>query len=257
MPVHQRFWYGKYFSLIEILENQQSVMEKLKSIILKNDTKGGRIFDLCIQFLIVLSVVCFSIETLPDLDDSTIKVLKILEVIVVILFTVEYLLRIVLSEKRFKFIFSFYGIIDLAAILPFYLATGLDFRSVRALRLLRVFRILKLVKYSAAINRFVQALKSIKRELIMFFAMTLIMIYLAGAGIYFFENSAQPEAFTSIFDSLWWAIVTLTTVGYGDIYPITVGGKIFTFFILIIGLGIVAIPTGLFASALTKTKDLS
>ena len=232
-------------------------MEKLRSIVLQNNTRGGRIFDLCIQFLIVLSLVSFSIETLPNLSESTIRILKIMEVIVVIIFTIEYLLRIVLSEKRLKFIFSFYGIIDLAAILPFYLATGLDFRSVRALRLLRVFRILKLAKYSVAIARFGQALKSIKRELVMFFAMTLIMIYLAAAGIYFFENSAQPEAFSSIFDSLWWAIVTLTTVGYGDIYPITAGGKIFTFIVLIIGLGIVAIPTGLFASALTKTKDLS
>lgn len=94
-----------------------------------------------------------------------------------------------------------------------------------------------------------------KEQIILFMVITLILIYFSAVGIYYFENEAQPEHFSSVFESLWWSIVTLTTVGYGDVYPITVGGRIFTFFILLIGLGIVAIPTGIISSALTKSVD--
>jgi voltage-gated potassium channel len=104
-------------------------------------------------------------------------------------------------------------------------------------------------------NHFTRAIKSAKEEIFLFIFITLILIYFSAVGIYYFENKAQPEHFSSIFDSLWWAIITLTTVGYGDVYPITVGGKVFTFFILMIGLGIVAIPTGIISSALTKSID--
>jgi len=230
-------------------------MYKLKQIIECNDTKGGKIFDLFIQSLIILSLVGFSIETIPDISKSLAEVLRISEIIIVIIFTIEYLLRIIVSDKKLKFIFSFYGLIDLFAILPFYLSTGIDLRSIRALRLLRLFRAFKLVRYSNAIQRFNRALILIKEELVLFIFVTVILIFLSGAGIYFFENQAQPEVFTSIFQSLWWAIATLTTVGYGDIYPITMGGKIFTFIILIIGLGIIAVPTGLVASALSKARE--
>jgi len=230
-------------------------MYKLKQIIECNDTKGGKIFDLFIQSLIILSLVGFSIETIPDISKSLAEVLRISEIIIVIIFTIEYLLRIIVSDKKLKFIFSFYGLIDLFAILPFYLSTGIDLRSIRALRLIRLFRVFKLVRYSNAIQRFNRALILIKEELVLFIFVTVILIFLSGAGIYFFENQAQPEVFTSIFQSLWWAIATLTTVGYGDIYPITMGGKIFTFIILIIGLGIIAVPTGLVASALSKARE--
>jgi voltage-gated potassium channel len=170
-------------------------------------------------------------------------------------FTLEYLLRIYVADSKPRFIFSFFGIIDLLAIIPFYLSFGIDLRSLRALRFLRLFRILKLVRYNKAMNHFTSAIKSAKEEILLFVFITLILIYFSAVGIYYFENEAQPEHFTSIFDSLWWAIITLTTVGYGDVYPITVGGKVFTFFILMIGLGIVAIPTGIISSALTKSID--
>ncbi len=104
-------------------------------------------------------------------------------------------------------------------------------------------------------NHFTRAIRSSKEEIFLFIFITLILIYFSAVGIYYFENQAQPEHFSSIFDSLWWAIITLTTVGYGDVYPITVGGKVFTFMILMIGLGIVAIPTGIISSALTKSVD--
>jgi voltage-gated potassium channel len=146
-------------------------------------------------------------------------------------------------------------IIDFLAILPFYLALGVDLRSLRALRFLRLFRIFKLMRYNRALAHFSRAINRAKEEILLFLFLTLILIYFSAVGIYYFENTAQPEHFSSIFDSLWWAIITLTTVGYGDVYPITVGGKVFTFFILMIGLGIVAIPTGIISSALTKSVD--
>ncbi len=208
-----------------------------------------------IQFFIVLSLITFSIDTLPDLSVKIRKVLRLFEVITVSIFSIEYFLRVLVADKKIRFIFSFFGIIDLLAILPFYLRLGIDLRSIRSIRMLRIFRMLKLARYSRAIHRLHRALNIIKQELVLFFATTCILLYLSAAGIYLFENTAQPEAFKSVFHSLWWATITLTTVGYGDIYPVTVGGKIFTFFVLMIGLGIVAVPTGLMASALSKARE--
>ena len=149
----------------------------------------------------------------------------------------------------------FFGLVDLVAILPFYIGTGVDLRSIRAFRLLRLFRLLKLARYSRAMQRYHRAFIIAKEELVLFSVTALILFYLASVGIYHFEHVAQPEAFKSVFHSFWWAVTTLTTVGYGDAYPITLGGKIFTFFVLMIGLGFVAVPTGLFASALSAARS--
>lgn len=227
----------------------------IKSIVEINDNRSSRTFSFFIQVLILVSIITFSVETIPDLKPQTRTILQSIELFSVIVFTLEYLLRIFVADSKPKFIFSFFGIIDLLAILPFYLSFGVDLRSLRALRFLRLFRVLKLVRYNRAMNHFTRAIKSAKEEIFLFIFITLILIYFAAVGIYYFENQAQPEHFSSIFDSLWWAIITLTTVGYGDVYPITVGGKVFTFFILMIGLGIVAIPTGIISSALTKSID--
>nr|WP_321237436.1 ion transporter [uncultured Psychroserpens sp.] len=227
----------------------------IKSIVEINDNRLSRFFSFFIQILILVSIVTFSVETIPNLKPQTRTILHAIELFCVIVFTAEYLLRIYVADSKFKFVFSFFGIIDLLAILPFYLSFGVDLRSLRALRFLRLFRVLKLVRYNRAMNHFTRAIKSAKEEIFLFIFITLILIYFAAVGIYYFENQAQPKHFSSIFDSLWWAIITLTTVGYGDVYPITVGGKVFTFFILMIGLGIVAIPTGIISSALTKSID--
>lgn len=226
--------------------------DKIQSI----DVFSEKTLDLFIQTMILLSLISFSIETLPSITDQTRHFLYDFEVFSVGVFTLEYLTRIFYAENKVKFIFSFFGIVDLLAILPFYLTTGLDLRSLRSFRFLRVVRILKLARYSAAIRRFHRAFIIAKEELALFLCSTLIVLYLAGVGIYYFEYPAQPDAFCSIFHSLWWAVATLTTVGYGDIYPITVGGKIFTFFILIIGLGVVSIPAGMIASALSKAREM-
>ena len=227
----------------------------IKSIVEVNDNKKSRYFALFIQVLILLSVITFSIETIPNLKPQTKITLQTIEWFSVIVFTLEYLLRIYVADRKISFVFSFFGIIDFLAIMPFYLSFGVDLRSLRAIRFLRLFRILKLVRYNKAMNHFTRAIKSVKEEIFLFIFITLILIFFSAVGIYYFENEAQPEHFSSIFDSLWWAIITLTTVGYGDVYPITVGGKVFTFFILMIGLGIVAIPTGIISSALTKSAD--
>ncbi|MFW5425633.1 MAG: ion transporter [Methylophagaceae bacterium] len=226
----------------------------IANIVNSTDHPAGKLFTYTIQFLIVISLITFSIDTLPDLSAKTRRILHSIEVVTIAIFTLEYSLRLVIVEKKSSFIFSFYGLVDLAAILPFYIASGLDLRAVRIFRLLRLVRILKLFKYSQAIKRFQRAFVIAKEELILFSFVALIMIFLAAVGIYYFENAAQPEQFKSVFHSLWWAVTTLTTVGYGDMYPITTGGKIFTFFILTIGLAIVAIPTGLLASALSQAR---
>ena len=225
---------------------------------MKRDNKGmvdlGK-WELFIQILIILSLIQFSVETLPEISDNTIRLLNGFEVFTVVAFTVEYLIRLFLCKPRGKYSLSFMGIIDLLSILPFYLALGLDLRSVRALRLMRMFRLFKLARFTTAMDRYVSAFRSIKEELILFSATALITIYLSSVGIYYFEHEVQPEAFASVFDAMWWSVVTLTTVGYGDVYPVTAGGKIFTIFVVLVGLGVVAVPTGLFASALNKLKD--
>ena len=228
--------------------------EFFKSLLDNTNTLRGKVFALLIQFLIIVSLVTFSIDTLPNLSKDLKQILYLVEIITVVIFSFEYLLRFLLAKKKLKFIFSFYGLVDLLAILPFYLSTGYDLRSIRIFRLLRLVRILKLFKYNQAIKRFHRALVIAKEELILFGFVAAIMLYLSAVGIYYCESDAQPEQFSSVFHSLWWSVTTLTTVGYGDMYPITVGGKIFTFFILTIGLGIVAVPTGLLASALSEAR---
>ena len=232
-------------------------MKKQLWLILEDTTtKRGRYFDYFIQILILLSLVSFSLDTLPNLSYNTRVFLDYFEVISIVIFTIEFLLRIYVSKKPLSYIFSFYGIIDILAILPFYLNRVLDLRFLRAFRIFRIFKALKLLRYNKALNRFRVAFKIVKEEVTLFFIVTLVLIFITSAGIYFFENEAQPEVFKSVFHSAWWSIVTLTTVGYGDVYPITLGGKIFTFFVLMIGVGLVTVPAGLVATALSKAREL-
>ena len=227
-----------------------------RRVVESTETSGGRAFDIVIQLLILVSLVAYSLETIPNLSPIEIQALQLIELVSVSIFSVEYLLRIWVSEKPTKYIFSFYGMIDLAAIAPFYLSIGLDLRSLRAARLLRVFRILKLVRFTEALNRINVAFSLAKAELALFLSASLVVIFLAGVGIYHFENSVQPDLFSSIPDSLWWAVIPLTTVGYGDMYPVTAGGRIFTTVILFVGLGLVAVPAGIISSALSEARRL-
>ncbi|SHJ80929.1 voltage-gated potassium channel [Arenibacter nanhaiticus] len=239
-----------------VLSLNSTTKERIRSIIEDNDSKPGRLFDITIQILIFISILVYCLGTLPNLSPFWTRTLDIVNNVCYIVFTIEYFGRIYITNHKLKYIFSFYGIIDLLAILPFLFAKQFDLRAIRALRIFRIISALKISKYNDALRRFAVALKIIRPELTLFFILTGIFIFLSAAGIYYFENEAQPKEFASIFHSLWWAIITLTTVGYGDIYPITLGGRVFTFVILLMGLGVITIPTGLIASALSSARDI-
>lgn len=216
----------------------------------------GRGLDLFLQALIIANLIAFALETLPNLTEQQEYGLRMFEIVSIAIFSVEYIARCVLSRPVMRYAFSFMGMIDLLSILPFYLSAGLDLRSARALRLMRLFRLLKLTRYSRAARRFRHAFVIAREELVLFGCAALIVLYLAAVGIFHFENEAQPDKFASVPDSMWWAMVTLTTVGYGDVYPITLGGRLFTSVVLIVGLGFVAVPTGLLAGALARAREL-
>ena len=223
--------------------------EKLRAIV------EGRVFTGIIQFLILVSAIVFLIESdREQLEVDPYKTLFIvLDVAFLVLFSIEYILRVYIEPKKRDFIFSFYGIVDLLAILPsLVLVPG--FRVLRVLRFLRVFRLFKATRFILAVDRMTAALRQIYQEIIALVILSVMLVYLSACGIHFFEREVQPEKFGSILDSMWWAVVTLTTVGYGDAFPITAGGKVFTAFVTLIGVGLIAIPSGLLASVLTEAR---
>lgn len=224
-------------------------MARLRRVVEERDTRAGFAFDLTIKLLILLSLVSFAVETVPTLPPLARRVLAAAEWLTVAVFTAEYLLRVLVARRRRAFVFSFYGLVDLVAILPAYLPGGVDLRSLRVVRLVRA---IKLVRYSEAIDRYRRAFVAIRAELAVFLSASLVLLYFASVGIYYFERAAQPEAFASVFHAMWWAVATLTTVGYGDVVPVTAGGRVFTGLVLVVGLGVIAVPAGLVASALTS-----
>jgi len=205
--------------------------------------------------LILVSIVTFSIETLPDLTAQQIALISNIELGIIFLFSAEYITRIFLAEKWHKYVFSFYGVIDIVALLPSILFPGGQSMMIRTIRLFRVLRLLKLARYHKAIGRLSKAINEIKEELVVFVFCSCILVFLAAVGIYHFEHEAQPEVFATIFDCIWWSVASLSTVGYGDIYPVTQGGRIFTIVVLMVGLGVIAVPAGLLASALSSIRN--
>lgn len=224
----------------------------LAETVLRRDTMAGRAFDYVVYALVLSVLVIFSVNSLPDIEPADRRKLEMAETAIFLFFALEYALRIWVSGNRWRYIFSFFGIVDLLSVAPFLLGTDLLF--IRSLRLLRLILILKTVRHSEAIHRLKQAWEQIKDELVIYGTASFVVLFTAAAGIYYFEHQAQPEAFKSVFHSLWWAVTTLISVEYGDVYPVTTAGKIFTFFIAIAGIGVVAVPTALLASALTAIK---
>lgn len=216
---------------------------------------NGGMFSGLIQFLILASAVVFVIESdrqQLELDPYETHFI-VLDVVFLALFSIEYALRVYIEPKKSDFVFSFYGLIDLIAILPsLFLVPG--FRVLRILRFLRIFRVFKATRFILAVDRLGAALREIQQELLALVILSLMFVYLAACGIHFFERNAQPEAFGSILDSMWWSVVTLTTIGYGDVYPTTSGGRLFTALVALVGVGLIAIPSGLLASALTEAR---
>ena len=232
-----------------------SLRDKIGKIIWGQDARFGSAFDQVMIVVILVSIFGLSMSTVPGLPTWTEPLLNALDVIVLLLFTVEYLLRLWTARHPLRYARSFWGMIDLLAILPFWLTIGGNFQALRSLRLLRILRIGKLARHVAALDRITRTFQLIKEELIVFGFLALIVMFIAAVGIYEFEHDAQPEAFASIPHALWFVVVTLTTVGYGDVYPVTLGGRFFTFFILIIGLGVIAVPTGLISSGLSRARE--
>lgn len=236
-----------------------TLRDTVRQIVDGTDTFAGRAFDWSLLALILWSIATFTVETIPDLENATVRFLWYSEVVITALFTVEYAVRIWIAERTWRYVFSFNGLIDLVAVAPFYITLmmglgAMDLRAARAFRLFRVLQLLKIRRYDRAVARFRRAWVIAREEMVLYLLLTVIMLFLSATGIYYFESAAQPEVFKSIPHSLWWALATLTTVGYGDVYPITVGGRIFTFFVLMVGLGIVAGPAGLIASALAQAR---
>lgn len=220
--------------------------------------KAAEILEKCepaIQVLIALNLIALGVETLPSLSNFWQQALAIFELVTIVIFTLEYMIRSALSRPFYAYGISVSGLVDLAAILPFYITTGVDARSIRALRLIRLFRIMKLTKFNDALRKYRYAFKDTREEFAICGFTAFIVIYLSSMLIWHFENPVQPEAFSSVFTSMWWTLCTITTVGYGDVYPITTGGRILTSFVLVAGIGIVSVSSGLLAAALTKPRE--
>jgi len=231
--------------------------------------KGNRVFDYTIMTLIVLSLISIVLESIPEINSKYETLLYGFNSISIVIFSIEYVIRIYVSDlthpsktglkSASRFIFSTYGIIDLLAILPFFLPMliKIDLRFLRALRLTRFLRILKLNRYNDSLNLIWTVIKEKKSELAVTGFLTFLILMIASFLMYHIEGDKQPEAFSSILDSFWWAIATLTTVGYGDIYPITGLGKFISGLIAVLGIGIVALPTGIIGAGFMAKVEKS
>ncbi len=239
---------------------------KIKNIIFEvfYDEEGKawyhKIDDYLISTLIILNVIAIVLESFASIRNNLGTFITNFELFSVIVFSVEYLLRLWAADMKFshlspfkarlKYITSFYGVVDLLAVLPFYLPFffKLDFRALRILRLLRTLRLFKLGNYSKSLRTIGDVIQEKRSDLIITISVTGIILLIAATFMYEIESSVQPESFPNVFATLWWAVATLTTIGYGDVYPITNFGRALAAVTALLGIGIVAIPTGIISS---------
>ncbi len=230
--------------------------EDLGNVIFGVDTFSGRLFDVLLLLAIVLSVVAVMLESVVPIAEEYGLYLHIAEWFFTILFTFEYAARLIVARKPTKYARSFFGLVDLLSILPTYLSlvfSGAQMLLViRSIRLLRIFRILKLVRFLGEASQLMEALRSSRAKITVFIGGVFILVVVMGSLMYLIEGG--DNGFTSIPRSIYWAIVTLTTVGYGDIAPQTVLGQFVASGIMILGYGIIAVPTGIVTSEMTKAK---
>jgi len=228
-------------------------------IIFESDTKGGRLFDIILLWLILLSVGVVIVESIPSYQANYFSFFYTLEWIFTLLFSVEYVLRVWSSPKPLKYIFSFWGLVDILSILPTYMdlfSPGYHyFLTVRIFRLLRVFRILKLVRFNKEARTLLDAMRGSSYKIAVFLLAVISMVTILGTLMYVIEGSAS--GFTSIPQSIYWAIVTVTTVGFGDIVPQTALGKLLSSLAMIIGYSIIAVPTGIITVELAKSRAVT
>ena len=226
--------------------------EKIHFYLNDKNNKLARAIDIFIYSIIFITVIDHGLQTMDSMAEYH-SYLESWETIPIVLFSIEYLLRVYSAPNRLKFLFSFWGLVDIIALIPYYLGLPADLREIRVLRFL------SLLKYEPASKNISVAFNRIKKELIIFSILAVFILYISAVGIYHFENPAQPDKFPDIFHSMWWAVATLTTVGYGDVFPITNGGKIFASLVVYVGLGLIALPAGLiggaFSEAFSKNKE--
>ncbi|MTG98292.1 MULTISPECIES: ion transporter [Myroides] len=239
------------------LKNKWDILkQKIYIVIYGSNTFAGKLFDLVLLAVILLSVLLVMLESIESFDMKHHISLKVCEWIITVFFTIEYILRILCNKKPLKYVFSFYGIVDLISILPMYLsffvADAQVLTVVRALRLLRLFGILNLVPYIGQESHLKLAIKASRTKIIVFVYFVLVVSIILGALMYVIEG--KDNGFTSIPRSIYWCIVTLTTVGYGDIAPQTIQGQMIASFIMIMGYGIIAVPTGIVTAEFSNIK---
>jgi len=227
--------------------------------------KAKKFFDWIIIIFILLSIFSIILETIPWVHSqkAIMQIMAVVEIASVAVFTTEYLLRfwcITVDPRyshplwgRLRFLFTFMSIVDLMAITPFYITSfmhfkAVDLRFVRILRLVRLFRVLKLARYSSAMQNIFRVIQLKKADILVTLSIVILLILLSSSLMFFVEHEAQPDKFISIPDSMWWAVCTLTTVGYGDIFPITWLGKVITAFITLLSIGLIALPAGIIVS---------
>ncbi len=236
-------------------KRRMSTKEKLHNIIFKSDTPRGKAFDIALLILITISIAAVLIESIPTIKASTLEIIIPAERVIGYLFIIEYIIRLYVSPIAKKYALSFYGIIDLIAILPTLIAPLYDnshsLLVLRSLRLLRVFRVLQLTPYMKEASIIYLALKSSIRKILVFLAAIIIIVIIMGTLMYLVEVNAG-SGFNSIPKSIYWAIVTLTTVGYGDIAPVTALGQFISSVLMILGYAIIAVPTGIVSAEIAR-----
>lgn len=237
--------------------NKHNWRTKLHEVIYEADTPSGKLFDIALLIAILTSIVVVMLDSVSHIANKYHDSLYIAEWIITIFFTIEYVLRIISVKKPFKYIFSFYGIIDFLSTIPKYLSLLIGgtqaLLALRALRLLRVFRILKLARYLGASNQLSNAIKASRAKIAVFLYAVLIASIIFGTVMYMVEG--EENGFTNIPKSVYWCIVTLTTVGFGDIAPATPLGQFIATLIMILGYGIIAVPTGIVSAEYTKASN--
>ncbi|MEH0154905.1 ion transporter [Limibacter armeniacum] len=237
-------------------KSRQSIREKMHEIIFEADTFWGKLFDVVLLILILCSILVVMLESVADFAAQYGSLLKTLEWVFTILFTIEYIARVYSVRRPIHYIYSFFGIVDLLAILPTYIglvmAGGHALTVIRALRLIRVFRIFKLGRYLGEGKILIMALKASRFKITVFLLTVISLSIILGTLMYLIEGS--DSGFTSIPRSIYWSIVTLTTVGYGDIAPQTAFGQFIASLIMILGYGIIAVPTGIVSVELANAQ---
>jgi voltage-gated potassium channel len=231
---------------------------KLHEIIFESNTVGGKIFDIALLFCILLSIVVVMLDSVPSYHLRFGSLFYIMEWSFTILFTTEFFLRLIAVRRPLRYVFSFLGLIDLLAIIPMYLSilfTGAQSLLVlRALRLLRIFRIFKLTHFLTEMSFLGSAIRSSAKKISIFMLVVLALVIILGSVMYLVEK--KENGFESIPDSIYWAIVTITTVGYGDISPVSPGGKFIASIIMLLGYGIIAVPTGIITTEMVALARL-